>query len=239
MNERLWPRIAPIAVDGTSRLIPGAYADAPERVLGELVDTAAEADDLVRIAALTNPRLQAQSGHHPGGLGPADLVFGVPFSKIINGAFSYPGAQGARFHPPTGRGAWYCTTTVDTAVAEVVHHRVVHLAETGLDTEAGIVFAEFLSDIHAQEFAWLDDDSTATRACLDPDSHEAGQQLGAHLRAEGRGGVWYPSVRDPGGTCLAVLQAPIVANVRRGAQYRVTIEHGTCTELTRIAPQPG
>ena len=218
----MWPQIGPVAFDDTVRLIPGRYAEDAERALADLADNDDELDQLIRLAAATNSRLQAQVERHPAGLGRADLIFGIPYSKIINSAFSY-GGQGARFHPPGPKGAWYCAVDVATCLAEVAYHRIRHLRETGVADEEAIPYRLFLADIHAQEFALLDDRNPATLACLDPDSYVAGQALGAHLRGQRRGGVCYPSVRHSGGTCIAVLAAPIVANVRRDALFFVTI----------------
>lgn len=224
MTPPEWPRLAAVSRDDTLRLIPGEYAQAPETALAGLVDDDAELDQLVRIAAATNSRLLAQEERPAAGLNRSDLVFGIPFSRIINGAFSY-GGEGARFHPPGPKGAWYCALSVDTCVREVAFHRIRHLRETGAPDEDAIPYRLFLADVHAQEFAMLDDNHPSSRACLDPNSYDAGQALGVQLRRVGRGGVEYPSVRDPGGTCLAVLQAPIVSNVRLGDVYLLTIQN--------------
>lgn len=217
-----WPRIAPVAVDDTSRLIPGQYASQPEHALADLAEDESGLEALIRLAGATNARLQAQEERHPTGLSRADMVFGVPYSKIINASFAYVG-QGARFHSATAsRGAWYCALDVSTAIKEVAFHRVRMLAEIGRDGEADIPYRQFLADIHGQDFAWLDDRSKRTRACLDPDSYAAGQALGESMRA--MGGIVYPAVRDPGGTNVAVFQPSLVANVRYGELFHLTIE---------------
>jgi len=218
-----WPAFGPVAYDDTRRLIPGRWAEDAESALSDLADTDDELTDLIRLSGATNSRLQAQEEQHPAGLGRTDLVFGVAFSKIINGAFSY-GGQGARFHPRGPKGAWYCALDIDTCIEEVAHHRIVHLRETDTAHEADVPYRLFLADIHAQDFALLDDGHESSLECLDPDSYVAGQGLGVRLRAEGRGGVRYPSVRRRGGTCLAVLQAPIVSNVRREGTYLLTFK---------------
>lgn len=236
-NPRDWPHRAPVAFDNTIRLIPGAYTEGMDHALAELADSDEELDSLVQLAAATNSRLQAQEERHPAGLNRTDMVFGVPFSKIINGAFANPG-EGARFHGPDGRGAWYCALDIDTSLAEVAHHRIRHLTETGLDAETDIAYRVFLADVHGQDFAWLDDESQATKECLDPDSHVAGQDLGSRIVASAGGGVVYPSVRHADGTCVAVLAAPLVGNVRQGALYNLTIVDGALVSATIAAPAP-
>lgn len=230
-----WPTIGPASFDSTHRLIPGEYTEEGEHVLSLLSDGDRAREDLIRLAGATNARLQAQEEKHPSGLSRADMVFGVPFSRIVNGAFANPG-QGARFHTQRGLGAWYCATDIDTCIAEVVHHRVTHLAETGLRSEADIPYREFRADVHAQDFLWLMDDSAQSRACLDPDSYAAGQQLATTYRPQSASGVVYPSVRHPTGTCLAVWVAPVVSNVRRHSLHRISIDDGRLANWVEVEP---
>lgn len=234
MTDNAWPQVGPVAHDNTCRLIPGQYAETTEHALSDLADDEDDLIALIRLSAVTSSRHQAQEEQHPQGADRSHLVFGTPYSKIVNGAFTYSG-QGARFHPPGPLGAWYCAIDLETAVTEVAYHRIIHLYETGISNEEDISFRLFLSDIHAQDFALLTDDHPSTQACLDPDSYEAGQSLGERMRSEQRGGVKYPSVRRAGGICLAVLQAPIVSNVRQGDLYLLSISG---YELVDWRPSP-
>lgn len=210
-----------VAHDATSRLIPDAYADPDISSLQALADSSEDLAALEQLAAATNARLQAQEERHPGGLGRADMVFGVPYSKIVNASFAYAGT-GARFHD-SHRGAWYCALQVETAIAEVAFHRRVMLAEIGWESET-VSYREFLSDIHADDFADLSDGSTESKRCLDPDSYLAGQALASDLLTRQAGGVRYPAVRDPGGVNLAVLQPALVGHVRLGAEWQLTVD---------------
>lgn len=80
------------------------------------------------------------------------MVFGVPYSKIINASFAYTG-QGGRFHAANSvRGAWYCALEVATAIAEVTFHRLRMLAEVGRDAEADIPERQFVADVHGAGF---------------------------------------------------------------------------------------
>lgn len=233
-----WPQLGPVTCDDTCRLIPGAYASDAEHSLADLAGSSSELDELIRLAAATNSRLQAQEEVHPAGLARTDMVFGVPYSKIVNGAFAH-GGQGARFHPSGPLGAWYCALDIDTCLAEVAHHRIEHLREAGVGDEAGIPFRLFVADVHGQDFALLDDEHPESRACLDPSSYTAGQALGARLRSEHRGGVRYPSVRRSGGICLVVLAAPILANVRRDATYHLDVRDLVLADVVRTDPSSG
>jgi hypothetical protein len=69
---------------------------------------------------------------------------------------------------------------------------------------------------------------------LDPHSYVHGQELGKRLSASGVGGIVYPSVRRPSGQCIAILVAPLVANVRREALYHLTISDGSLAEAVQV-----
>lgn len=233
-----WPRVAPAAFDDTCRLIPGRHVDDAEHSLRLLADNDDALRHLVELSGATNSRLQAQAERHPRGLTRADMIFGVPYSKIVNAAFAYPG-EGARFHGRHDRGAWYCALSPETCLAEVVHHRVRHLQESGLTDEASIDYRLFHADVHAQDFCWIDDEDPRSTQCLDPDSYEHGQLLGASIRRLGRAGVVYPSVRHHGGTCLAVMQPAIMANLRLAAHYQITIGALRLTDVRKIDVKTG
>jgi hypothetical protein len=228
-----WPHVTSLRWDDTHRLIPETYADTTEPFLAALVDSPADVEALTKIAARTSGRTLAQNGQLPSGPGPHDLVFDVPFSKIINGAFSYPGNKGGRFNTNTW-GAWYAGKSLRTSVAEVTFHRSVLLTETAA-SEDEIEYVDFLADIHGSQFADLRDGSRKSLRCLDPASHVHGQALAHELLANKLAGVVYPSVRHLAGECVAVLRPPLVGNVRVGARYRFTWS-ASAKMRVRLAP---
>jgi len=73
----------------------------------EVLHTAFEMD------AKTNDRLLAEIALLPG-IGPHELVFGVPYASIINAAFTHAHPNGSRFNRPD-RAAWYAAKSVRTA----------------------------------------------------------------------------------------------------------------------------
>jgi hypothetical protein len=52
---------------------------------------------------------------------------------------------------------------------------------------------------------------------VDPDDYSYTQTIGRTLRAEGALGIVYPSVRHPGGQCLAALRTALVKNCLHAA----------------------
>jgi hypothetical protein len=59
--------------------------------------------------------------------------------------------------------------------------------------------------------------SHAEPRIVDPDDYGYAQSIGRKLRAEGAQGMLYPSVRHPGGECLAALRTGIVKNCLHAA----------------------
>jgi hypothetical protein len=61
--------------------------------------------------------------------------------------------------------------------------------------------------------------------CLDPDitvGYPKGQALARELIAARSRGLIYPSVRNPGGTCLVAFQTNVVQDVTPGANWKLT-----------------
>jgi hypothetical protein len=54
-------------------------------------------------------------------------------------------------------------------------------------------------------------------AVLSPGDYHAGQTLGRSARAAGASGIVYPSVRDPGGECLAAFRTLLLRDCHHAA----------------------
>ncbi|HVL67087.1 MAG TPA: RES family NAD+ phosphorylase, partial [Vicinamibacterales bacterium] len=201
------PPVALVRQFDTHRLVPSRSGDT---VLAEIADE----EDLPHVFALdaaTNDRLAAARQALPG-IGLEELVYGVPFATVINAAFCHAHPLGARFSGPD-RGAWYAGFELETSQAEVAFHKSVQLAEIGRFDDT-VTYDDYLADFTA---SFHDLRRTrAFRACLDPTSYVASQELADRLLDAGALGLVYPSVRRRGGTCLACFRPPLVANVRRG-----------------------
>lgn len=201
----------------TCRLIPSRFADVEDSVLAPLAEDDAMLRDLFDLDNATSERLRGESGLLPG-IGMDELVFGVPNFRIINAAFTYARPEGSRFNDGE-RGAWYCGFDAATALAEVVFHKTVEYAEIGhFDDSVGYqcLLADFSASFHDLR------GRAAYARCLDPASYVASQALAGELLEAGSMGVLYPSVRHPGGTCLACFRPALVGNVRKAQAYRLT-----------------
>lgn len=204
-----------IRQNDTHRLIPSRYSDGGESVLAEIADNEAALQDLFDLDHATNDRLLAENDRLPG-IGIHELVFGVPYFRIVNAAFSHPHPLGSRFNGPD-RGAWYAAFELETAQAEVAFHKWIELAEIGW-TEEEVTWDDYLADFSAE----LHDirRNSRFRDVLAPDSYVASQQLAEELLDNGSLGIVYPSVRRRRGTCLACFRPALVMNVRKAATYR-------------------
>ncbi|MCX7353852.1 MAG: RES family NAD+ phosphorylase [Alphaproteobacteria bacterium] len=212
----------PVALEAfprTVRLVSTARLRAP--VLQPLVDDDAEFAELAELEGATSARLTGQDSG-TAGIDPKELVFGVPHAAFINASFIYakPREPG-RFNSPA-RGAWYAGLLLETARREVVFHMRAFLAAAG-DFNAIVDYAEMLASF-AGQFVDLRGIDPAP-ACLHPDQaigYPAGNALAAATRSEGLNGIIYPSVRHPGGTCVAALWPHAVQSVIQADVYRAT-----------------
>jgi len=211
------PKLSLVRQYDTCRLLPSRFAEQEDSVLAPLADDLAQLKDLFDLDNATNQRLRAESGAMLE-IGPDELVFGVANFRIVNAAYAYPRPEGSRFN--TGRrGAWYCAFDLDTALAEIIFHKVVEYAEIDYFHDSvsyQVLLADFSAEFHDLR------DAPGFSSCLAPDSYVASQALAVQLLEAGSMGVVYPSVRRSGGINLACFRPALVGNVRRGARYQLS-----------------
>jgi RES domain-containing protein len=199
----------------THRLVPSKFSDNGSSVLARIADDDGHLADVFDLDNATNDRLLAESELLPG-IGVQELLFGVPYYRIVNAAFTHAHPLGSRFNGPD-RGAWYAAFEISTAQAEVAFHRAVQLAEVAR-FEDDVTMDDYLADFSG-EFHDLRR-SSAFADCLDPGSYVPSQALAERLLDAGSLGIVYPSARRPRGTCLACFRPALVMNVRKGTTYR-------------------
>lgn len=216
----------------THRLIPSKYSDGGDSVLTRIADSDAHLADIFDLDNATNDRLRAESNLLPG-IGIDELVFGVPYFRIVNAAFCHAHPQGSRFNGPD-RGAWYAAFAVETSQAEIAHHKAIELAEVDWFDEE-VTYDDYLADFSAQfhdiRGAEPSDD---IEACLAPDSYLASQDLAQRLLEEGSLGLVYPSVRHRRGICIACFRPSLVMNVRKGKTYRFAWSGPGAPEISAV-----
>jgi hypothetical protein len=205
----------------THRLIPSRYSERGESVLARV---ASSDDDLAAIFDLdhaTNDRLLAENDLLPG-IDTHELIFGIPYYRIVNAAFCHAQPLGSRFNGPD-RGAWYAAFELETAQAEVAFHKAVELAEVGWQEES-VTYDDYLADFSGEFHDIRGQEEFA--ACHDPDSYVASQALAEQLLAAGSLGIAYTSARRPPGDCLACFRPALVTNVRKDVTWRFSWTNG-------------
>jgi hypothetical protein len=178
-----------------------------------LFDRVADSNDLqavFAIEALTNDRLRDEAGDIA--LVPPHERISGPGTTPIMAAFTHRNPEGSRFSDGTF-GVYYCTRELDTALAEVRHHREAFLRRTR-EAPMRLEMRLYLADLDAR----LVDVRRQPEYHL-PDDYAPGQKLGHALRLEGRDGVLYRSVRHAGGTCAAVLRPRVLQRCRQSRHY--------------------
>jgi hypothetical protein len=209
----------------THRLLPAKYSVNFESVLTRIADNDDHLQQIFELDNATNARLEAEENLRPG-ITQRELVFNVPNYRIVNAAFTHPNPLGARFSTNM-RGAWYAGFELATAKAEVMFHKSVEFAEINWSEREEMQYDEYLADFTGsfhdlRAEALPEGKQEPYRDCLDPDSYVASQKLTLKLLDHGSLGIIYPSVRRPGGTCIACFRPSVVANVRKGRRFRMT-----------------
>lgn len=209
------PDLVHLALRNTHRLIPSRF---PPVGIPDVIASPEDLPLILELEGWTNDRISAELGILPL-IPAADWVVGEPHASVIMAAFCHPRPGGGRFHDED-RGAWYAALDLDTAIAEVVHHRTQEFREIGV-FDARVQMRQYLADFDAP-FHDIRGDTAANRPFHASDSYQASQALGRDLRAAGSNGVCYRSVRRPGGACLACFRPRLVRNVRPAAHFEST-----------------
>jgi hypothetical protein len=153
-------------------------------------------------------------------------IYGESCASIIMASFLH--ARAGRFNDDE-LGAWYASSSMEAAVAEVAHHALGELIGRGA-SRAVRTYREYLSDL-AGRYDDLRDDPG--RPELDPNDHLAGQALAAARRdpaytPDGPHGFVYPAIRyaDPAHWNCTALAPRQVTNCRQARHFELTLELG-------------
>ena len=166
-------------------------------------------DVVFAIEALTNPRIRQELGQLSL-VPPAERVTG-PGATLIMAAFTHLNPLGSRFSDGSW-GVYYGAASLETAVAEVSHHRAAFMARTAeeaIDIDLRWIQADLMDKLHD-----LRGILAARPAVYDPVSYGASQALGHALRAQGSAGIAFESVRHPQGQCVAIFKPRSLSKAR-------------------------
>jgi len=200
------PNLSSVAWLPCHRLIASRF---PTVGLYDQVADAADLDVVFAIEALTNPRVRQELGQLSL-VPPADRVAG-PGATLIMAAFTHLNPLGSRFSDGSW-GVYYAADSLDTAVAEVSHHRgqfLARTAEEAIDIDLRWLHADLMDKLHD-----LRGQGASIPGVYDPDLYGESQDLGRTLRSQGSPGIVYDSVRRPLGQCAAVFKPRALSNAR-------------------------
>lgn len=226
-------RPLPTRFDDSVRLIAEAYID--EAALAPLADTPQELAVLERLEQQTRhtgtpPVLPSQVSETEL-LGPS---FGYGW-RYVNAAFCYTHASGNRFNDAS-RGAWYAAlgpSGATTAIAEVAFHLERELAATGI-WENRTAYVALKANLRARCFELRTQPHHPALQADIAAGYPAGQRLAAQCRRDGFEAIRYPSVRHPGGQCIAVLEPRTIRQVSRDRRYRLSWSGGPGAKVATI-----
>lgn len=188
------------------RIIPSQFP--PINIFERVVDTK-QLDAAWYLESLTNDRLRDQAGEL--NLVPEEDRICGRGSSIVMAAFTHIGRP-SRFSDGSF-GVYYAARSLKTAVYETVYHRQLFLAATNeapgeLDMRAFTArVRKPMRDIRAPRFKQLHH----------PDDYAPSQQFGKQRHDKNDWGLVYNSVRDEGGTCVAVFRPPAISIPVQGA----------------------
>jgi RES domain-containing protein len=220
------PPIIAARLKDTHRLIPSRY---PPTAILDLITVPEDFEAVAELEGWTNDRISAELGVLS--ILPApEWVLGRANATAIMAAYCHPHETGGRFSS-RDRGAWYAALSIETAIKESVFHRTQEITESGI-LETTVHMRQYLADFET-EFHDVRA-SPEFDACHDPNSYAAGQRLGAELLESGSNGLWYRSVRSPGGECIVCFRPALVDNVRTGAHFEYRWEGHSEPKVTRI-----
>lgn len=216
------------------RLIPSRF---PPRGLFDRVSEPADLEATIEVESLSNDRLRDEAGDIT--LVPREERMVGPGSTPIMAAFTHLNPQGSRFANPT-YGVFYAAASLVTAVRETVYHRERFLSESR-QPPINIEMREYR--VHVEGMFRDLRNSAAAAPLLDAQSYAASQRFGASERRAGGNGIVYPSVRDPGGNCLAAFRPGPLSPARQGAHYCYVWDGRAITDVvklsdSRIRPHP-
>ena len=184
----------------------------------DLFEDLADPEDWELLAAAeakTNPRIAETIGNLD--LVPVERRVAGPGASYVMAPFTHcsPDKPG-RFHDGSF-GAYYAAKEFETAVAEVTYHQAQRLADSR--DEPGWI-SDMRELVGAVQADLVDIRGGGFESLLAPDDYVPSQDFARKRRDASAYGIVYPSVRDPGGECIAAFWPDVVALPVQGRHFR-------------------
>jgi hypothetical protein len=208
----------------------------PLSELAELVEKPEDLEELLALRAMTDPAaadaleslaiVPAADRY----LGPRAAIVMAPFFRLAKSRFS-PGTYGVL----------YSADALPAAVSESAHHAARYLGATHAGPTTVPRYALRL-DLDAADHVDVrrgGAHDARDERIYDPGDYGTAQAHGRGLRNEGHAGVWYDSVRAPGGTCYGTFRPAAVQSVSDEVRELELVWDGSrITEYREITTRP-
>ena len=179
----------------------------PLAALAELVEDPADLDLLLELRAPADS-LARDAMKALAVVAAADRYRG-PHAAVVMAPFLMLGPS--RFSAGT-YGVLYAANEMDVAVRESAYHAAAKLAASSAPPGRVSRFAITMS-LDDRNVADVRLASGGDPAIYDANVYTAAQRVGRDMRTRGHDGLWYDSVRAPGGTCYAVFRPAAITTV--------------------------
>ena len=193
------------------RIIPSRFP--PVSVFEDTADPS-DLEAILELEGLTCDRLRDSAGDIQL-VASADRVSG-PGSTVVMAAFTHVGNTG-RFNDESFR-VYYASDSTQVAIAETRFHRERFMRMTDQPAMT-LELREYVGEPTGYPFVDIRADAASRVLDPDPANYGAGQALARQHRGAGRWGILFPSVRQPGGECLAAFRPPAVGIPRQSKHF--------------------
>ncbi|MBS61920.1 RES family NAD+ phosphorylase [Salinisphaera sp.] len=207
------------------RIVPSRF---PPRGLFDRVADPADLEATFAVESLTNDRLRDEVGELSRV--PREERMTGPGATPVMAAFTHVNPAGSRFSDGSF-GVFYAAKSEATAVRETVFHRERFLADSAqppMTIEMRVYQVDVdgaLRDLRGQAEA---------KPLLDPYSYAQSQRYGVQAYTASESGIVYPSVRDAGGECVAVLRASALSPAVQGRHFGYIWDGSCITDVVTL-----
>ena len=195
---------------GAVRIIRSAF---PPIDLFEDIADPADWPLLISAEQKTNPRIMATIGNLD--LVPEERRVGGNGASYLMSPFTHVSVDRPSRFTDGSYGVLYVGNSFETALFETIYHHGRFMARTAEPPGWTSQFREIIMSVDA-DLHDVRPLAVEPVPALDPDSHAASQAIAANLMAVGSNGIAYPSIRNPGGECVALFYPDCASNALQG-----------------------
>lgn len=192
------------------RLISSRF---PPQSLFDWAESKEELEEIAALEGLTNDRLILEYGNLAS-ISQDDWI-GGPGSTPLMAAFTHAG--NSRFSDESSMGAYYAADSISTAITETKFHKERFLSASN-EPVCTIQMREYIANVQ-RELIVLNREQHAHLLSPSPSQYPVSQAFARDRRAQRIWGLYYPSVREPDGNCVAIFRPPALSIPTQGRHF--------------------